>query len=226
MDCYTIGYYFGYWPGLAHKFRSIWNDPDISSQQAQAIALRDEVASLVEKLKNVGEPIIERARLTGRVVEQPDPETPIGMKFHFKSLDTMSVFVSYAMIRTILNRILYNSTVLLNEPDEYLQAENRQLCRQTWLCMPSIKKLGMVTSILSASPIYMSYEGANEVEKEYLLDLIIEVASYKGRYPKERGAVELLVLNAAKAMTGTSQFATSVSSAMGPQQAAGGTHTM
>ncbi|KAI0386506.1 hypothetical protein F5Y04DRAFT_244204 [Hypomontagnella monticulosa] len=226
MDCYTIGYYFGYWPGLAHKFRSISNDPDIISQQAQAAIFRDEITDVIERLKSVGEPIIERAHRTGRVIEEPDPESPVGTKFHFESLDTMSVFISYAMIRTIFNRILYHSTVLLNQPDEDLQVENRELCRQTWLCMPFIKKLGMVTSILSASPVYMSYEGANKVEKEYLLDLIIEVAGYKGRYPKERGAVELLVLNAARAMIGASQFATSVSTAQEQQQAAGGTHTM
>ncbi|OTA62336.1 hypothetical protein K449DRAFT_465111 [Hypoxylon sp. EC38] len=212
MDCYTIGYYFGYWPFLVHGFRHISMDPDGSSQEARAIAFRAQVAALEAKVKSIGEPIMQRARDESRIIEEPNPETPVGKKFHFGNLDTMSFVISYTMLRTIINQVLYHLSVLLGQPDAVLEVENRELCKQTWMCLPFIKALGMVPSILAASPVYMSYEGGDRFEKDYLLDLVVEVSGYKGRYPKDRKSVELLVLNAAKAMTGRGMFASSSSS--------------
>ncbi|KAI1380226.1 hypothetical protein F4677DRAFT_254126 [Hypoxylon crocopeplum] len=213
LDCYKIGYYFGFWPGLAHKFRRVSNDPDIDSQREQALALRDEVANLDAAAQIVSEPIFRRARREGRILELLDSDTPVAEKFHFGSLDTMSFVVSYLMIRMVFNRILYHTMVLLGQPDMLLEVEHRDLCRQTWMCMPFIKNLGLMASVSASTPVFLSYEGAGEAEREYVMDIIIEVASYKGRYPKERHMVELLVLNTVRAMTGRGPFVPPSSSA-------------
>lgn len=66
-----------------------------------------------------------------------------------------------------------------------------------------------MTGILFVSPLYLSYEGAREQsEKDYLLDYIIEIAQQRGRYPDDREAVELFVLNTARAATGQRPFDT------------------
>ncbi|KAI1141337.1 hypothetical protein F5Y05DRAFT_257996 [Hypoxylon sp. FL0543] len=226
LDCYAIGYYFGYWPGLVHGFRSISLDSDVISQQARARAFRDQVAALEAKVKSLGEPIMEKARDEGRIIEEPNPETPVGRKFHFGNLDSMSFVVSYTMLRTIINRVLYHLSILMGQPDTILETESRELCKQTWMCLPFIKSLGIVPSILAASPVYMSYEAGNRIEKEYLLDLVVEVSGYKGRYPKDRKSVELLVLNAAKAMTGRGLFAASSSSLRDEDEKGDATHNI
>ncbi|KAI2472866.1 hypothetical protein F4781DRAFT_382166 [Annulohypoxylon bovei var. microspora] len=213
LSCYEIGYYYGFWPGLVHEFRRICNDPDEIMKQELAMDFRDRVAAMKLKVIGVGEPVIEKALSMGRILDQPDPETPIGRKFHFESLDLMSFVLSYGMILTVLNRLHYQTTDLLGQPDALLEVENRHVCRLTWMCIPFIKGLGMVHSIISTSSIFMSYEGANEVEKEYLLDVIIRIASYNRRYPKDRLGLERIMLNAAKAMTGRGILAPSIQAA-------------
>lgn len=210
MDNYAIGYWYGFWPELVHKFRSISIDPDVSSKQAQALALRARVEHIEAKIKETGEPIMTRYLLGGLIVEQPDPDTPIGKKFHFESLDCMCFFLSYVMIRIVMNRILYHIKTLLGERDPLLELENREICTQTWMAIPFVRKMGLIVAQLYITPLYLSYEGANDSEKEYLLDFLIWVIIYKGRDIRDRPTLDLHMVNMARAMTGRSLFDTSV----------------
>ncbi|KAI1482216.1 hypothetical protein F4774DRAFT_407245 [Daldinia eschscholtzii] len=213
-DYYSIGYYYGHWPRLVKGFRLVASDMDMNSQQIQALALYDETSRLDADIACIGEPLMLKLRKTGRILEQTDPRSPIGIKYHFDSLQTMSVLISYVMIRTIFNRILYHLTVILRQPDASLELEHKELCRKMWMCIPFVKGLGVVTTIIFAPQLHLSYEGAGELEKEYLLDIIMEAASYRGnvRYPRDRKAMEVLVLQAAQAMAGRRSFATTIPS--------------
>ncbi|KAI1763713.1 hypothetical protein GGR53DRAFT_359078 [Hypoxylon sp. FL1150] len=210
MDNYAIGYWYGFWPELVHKFRSISIDPDVTSQQAQAAALRTRVEHIEAKIREIGEPIMKRHILAGFVIEQPDLDTPIGKKLHFENIDSMCFFLSYVMIRIVMNRILYHTKALLGEEDPLLEIENREVCTQTWMAIPFIRKLGVIPAQLYITPLYMSYEGADDGEKEYLLDFLVWVLIYKGRDIRDRPTLDLHMLNMAKAMTGRSLFDTSV----------------
>ncbi|KAK6957112.1 hypothetical protein Daesc_002397 [Daldinia eschscholtzii] len=213
-DYYSIGYYYGHWPRLVKGFRLVASDMDMNSQQIQALALYDETSRVDADIACIGEPLMLKLRRTGRILEQTDPRSPVGIKYHFDSLQTMSVLISYVMIRTIFNRILYHLTVILRQPDASLELEHKELCRKMWMCIPFVKSLGVVTTIIFAPQLHLSYEGAGEPEKEYLLDIIMEAASYRGnvRYPRDRKAMEVLVLQAAQAMAGRRSFATTIPS--------------
>ncbi|KAI2784431.1 hypothetical protein F4815DRAFT_500844 [Daldinia loculata] len=213
-DCYSAGYYYGYWPDLVHGFRRVASNSDVNSQQIQALALHDKVAALAADITCIGEPILLRICSAGHILEQTDPKSPIGVKLHFGSLHRMSFFISYVMIQTIFNRILHHLTIMLKQTDPALEEEHGDLCRKMWTCIPFIKGLGMVASIAFIPQMYLSYEGAGENEKEYLLDNIMEIVSYKGsgRYPTDRQAMERFILNYAEAMVGRSRFATSIPS--------------
>ncbi|KAI1662039.1 hypothetical protein F4813DRAFT_396718 [Daldinia decipiens] len=213
-DCYSVGHYYGYWPDLLHGFRRVDSNPDVNSQQIQALALHDKVAALAADITCIGEPILERIYSAGHVLEQTDPKSPIGVKLYFGSLHRMLCFISYVMMRTVFNRLLHHLTVILKQPDSALEEEHRDLCKKMWTCIPFIKGLGMVASIAFLPQMYLSYEGAGENEKEYLLDNLMEIASYKGsgRYPTDRKAMESFILNSAEAMVGRCRFATSIPS--------------
>ncbi|KAI1211412.1 uncharacterized protein F4807DRAFT_451030 [Annulohypoxylon truncatum] len=213
LPCYTLGYYYGFWPGLVHEFRRITNHPNESLKQELAMNFRDRVATLESKVIDIGESMIERALLTGRMLEQLDPETPIGKKFCFESIDLLSSVISYGMIRTVFNRLQSQVNDLLGELDFLLEADHRNTCRLTWMCIPFILGLGMAPSMMFATSIFLAYEGANEVEKEYLLDVIMKMAAYNGRYPEDRSAIEHIMSNTAKALTGRDVFAPSIQAA-------------
>ncbi|KAI1456972.1 hypothetical protein F4805DRAFT_203183 [Annulohypoxylon moriforme] len=213
LPSYTLGYYYGFWPGLVHEFRRISNHPDEFSKQELAMDFRDRVAIMESKVMDIGEPMIDKALFTGRMVEQLDPETPVGAKYHFESLDLLSCVISYGMIRAVLNRLHYYATNLLEEPNIFLGVEHQNICRLTWMCIPFIRSLGMVPSVMFTSSMFLSYEGANQVEKEYLVDVMIGIAAYNGRYPRDRPSMECVMLNTAKALTGRGVFASSIQAA-------------
>ncbi|KAI0887879.1 uncharacterized protein GGS22DRAFT_154486 [Annulohypoxylon maeteangense] len=218
LPSYTLGYYYGFWPGLVHEFRRIIKQPDEFLKRELAIDFRDRVATMELKVKDIGESLIERALLTGRMAARLDPETPIGGKFHFESLDLLSSVMSYGMIRTVLNRLYYHITDLLGEPDVFLELEHQSVCRSTWMCIPFIRGLGMVPSAMFTSSIFLSCEGADEVEMEYLLKTILEMTTYSGRYPKDKPSMKRVILNTAKALTGRGDFAPSIQAASEDQQ--------
>ncbi|KAI1473202.1 uncharacterized protein F4812DRAFT_42455 [Daldinia caldariorum] len=213
-DYYGVGHYYGHWPSLVQGFQLVLSDADANSQQVQALALYDKTARLDADIACIGEPAMLKFRRSGRILEESDRDSPIGVKFHFGNLQTMSVLISYVMIRTVFNRILYHLTVMLNQPDMSLEVEHRELCRKMWMCIPFFRSLGAVTTVIFAPQLYLSYEGASENEKEYLLDFIMELVSYRGsaRYPRDRRTVERFVLDAAQAMVGRRPFVTSISS--------------
>ncbi|OTB00296.1 hypothetical protein M426DRAFT_238779 [Hypoxylon sp. CI-4A] len=202
LERYKMNSYYGYWLVFVHKFRRITRNSDSNSQRLQATALKAQITKIQEELKAIGEPILQRDREQGRIIELPHPETPVGTRFHFGSLDSMSYVLSYGMISTIFNRILYQLTGILGQHEAHLMAEYRALCRQMWMCIPFIKQLGITPSILATLPMHISYEGGNREEKEYLMDIITDVARFKGRYPADRSAVERIVIKVAESMTG------------------------
>ncbi|KAI8965125.1 hypothetical protein F5Y11DRAFT_313926 [Daldinia sp. FL1419] len=213
-DTYRIGFFYGHWPGLVQGFRLVSSDPDVNSQQIQALALHSKVAGLAAEAVYEGEPILSRLRSAGRILEEADPESPVGAKYHFGNLYSMMVFISYIMIQTVFNRMLYNLNVILGQPNASLEVEHKYLCRQMWMCIPFVRSLGIVTTIIFVPQLYLSYEGASGDEKEYLLDIIMEIVTYRGqgRYSRDRRVMEPFVLNAAEAMVGRSPFATSIPS--------------
>lgn len=223
LPCYTIGYFFGFWPGLVHEYRRIANQPDELRKQELAMDFRDRVAMMGVKVMDIGEPMIEKALLARRLLELPDPENPIGEKFHFKSMDLLSAVMAYGMMRTILNRLQYQATELLGDPDTLLEIEHHNICKLTWMCIPFIRGLGMIPCMMFTSMVFLSYEGAYEVEREYLLDAMMELASYNRRYPQDKVAVEHIILHTAKAWTGRTTFAPSIqAAATGNDQERGG----
>ncbi|KAI1387319.1 uncharacterized protein F4822DRAFT_279231 [Hypoxylon trugodes] len=203
LDGYAIGRYFGYWPGLIHSLLNISEDPDINTRQAQAEALQRLVTNFDTQVQNTCEPITQRAFNAGRINELPDPESPIGTKLHFKSLDIMSFFLSYVWMRIMLNRMLDHLAGLLGESNDLLEAENRELSKQIWMCIPFLRSLGKVPYVFSRTPIIISYEGGNEVEREYILDNLMGMPVYSTRaFPADKKTLEAHVLSLAKAMSG------------------------
>ncbi|KAI0169291.1 hypothetical protein GGR52DRAFT_574508 [Hypoxylon sp. FL1284] len=209
IDNYAIGYYYGFWPGLVQDLRLILINPDIDSQRAQAAAFLDRALDLEVRIKETGEPLVEKHFRNEFIVEQPDPDSPIGTKLEFKTLDTMSVFLSCVGMRIIINRMIYHTKALLGEEDITLEEENREACIQIWMVVPFIRNLGWVASMQFLTPLLLSYEPANEVEQEYLLDFVLRVLAYKQRYP-DRKSLSFHMLNMARAMTGRNLFDTDV----------------
>lgn len=111
------------------------------------------------------------------------------------------------MLLVIFNRVLHHLNALAGRHDASLDHEHRALCRRLWMCIPYIRALGGMNGTLFSAPLHLSYEGASgELERESLLDYIIEITDQRGRYPKERKTAEMFVLNTARSAAGQKPF--------------------
>ena len=164
--------------------------------------VRYHVEHIQEQVGRTGEEIVRRAHNEGRVTEQPDEKTAIGQRFEFKDLDSFTSFTSYLLIRSILNRMLCQLDTLQGKTKAPLDLEYKRLCRQVWMCIPLVQGLGLIGGLMFLAPLYVSYEGGNQFEREYVLDFIGQVTDYKGILPKDRTGLEYLVLETARAWTG------------------------
>ncbi len=214
-DTYAVGWYYRCWPSLVHEFRWVNgedanNDLDGDTSHARAEILLHRVVTLDAELSVVGKEALQRANERGGIVELPDLEleSPIDTKYDFDGLDSLQCLVTYVMLRIILNRLNYH-IILQRLPSESVansDTEHRDLCKQ---CIPYLRGLGVLNSVLFAAPLYLSYEGAcDQAEKDYLIDFALEGAASKERFPHpvDRAVVERFMLNTAKAATGRRIF--------------------
>ena len=206
---YSIGRYYAYWPSLVHDFQDIHKNKALPLMTERVRALRNQVAKLDAEVREKGELFLGNCTKLGNIIERQDSQSPAGARYEFSGLESLQFLITYVMLLVIFNRLLHNLDALSGRPEEPLDHEHRALCRQLWMCIPYVRALGGMTSILFAAPLYLSYEGAvRQPEREYLLDCIIEIAEKRGRYPKDRKTVEMFVLNTARSMAGQRPFAT------------------
>ncbi|KAL7625824.1 hypothetical protein AAE478_005047 [Parahypoxylon ruwenzoriense] len=190
MDCYSIGRYFGYRPGLIREMGLLYNNPNEISRFVQAAELQDRVAYLIAEIERTSEPIMAKALITGRIRRRARLRNPVGEKLHFASLDSFQFFMSYVLIRIILNRILYELTAMLGQPYIFLDEVRRDLRHQVWMCIPFVRGLGKIGCTLFAAPLHMAYEGVSEFEREQV--------------------VGVFILNSARAASGRMSFDTAI----------------
>lgn len=207
-DVYSLGIYFRYWPKLVWSFRRIHTETDLNSLHEQAFDLQSFVARIDCEVKEIGDPIINRMYEKNRVIELPDDESPIGVKVVFANLDALQTFVNYSLLHIMMNRFSYYIDQLMGSAhDRGFDSEHHDLCRQIWMCIPAVRSLGIVAMVLFNAPLYISYAGAYDDEKDYLLDFVFEAAEYKSRLPGAgRDAVEAFVLNTERAAMGQRPF--------------------
>lgn len=198
-----ISFFLSYWPELTQSFGRIHNDSDPISKQAAVESLLCMATQLHEDVRAVGNPIIDTAYEDGRIVEQVDDGSPLGVKAQFNSVDSMPCLIEYTMICIIINRVLHHLRVLQGKDTADVDAEHRHFCRRIWMTIPSIREEGTIAAVPLQGPMYLSYEGTtSDAEKDCLLDFFIEVDRYKRQLPEDRAGVELYVLNVARVMTG------------------------
>lgn len=209
----SLGIYLGYGPELLWSFRRILAEANPVSRQLAILSLRTRVTQLDEEFKLLGDPIVARLYESKHVIEELDDFSPFGTKVAFSSIVSMQAFLNYAVMRVIFNRFLHNINSLIEAPGHDLELEHREMCRQIWMCIPHIRSLGEIAMTFFSMPLYLSYSGAHEDERAYLLDFAIESAAYKGRLPKdERAAVETFILNTERAIIGQMPFDLSLAS--------------
>ncbi|KAL6786342.1 hypothetical protein J3E68DRAFT_447251 [Trichoderma sp. SZMC 28012] len=206
LDAYALDLHSSYWPSLVHQLRLVHNNPGAISMRKSAASLCGRVLKLVPQLRMLGENIVAKMRRLGNIVELPDSESPLGMKYHFGNMGSAQCWITYKMLSIVLNRILRDLAIIVNEPIALLDDEHTTLSRDICMCVAYIGTLGTLPAVSAQPPLFMAYEGVNETERAYLRNFIRQSNRFKRRLPQSDSALENFALNTAYALTGRENF--------------------
>lgn len=202
-SAYYLELYMGSWLSAAQEVRLIGEDPIEESRCARALTLQNRTINVIEEMEQGGEAILDKARSQGRIVELPDPSTPVGAKYDFKDLDSHRCLVQYMMLRIAMNRVLWSINMFLQgDQATHLNTEHERFCREIWKCLPYNKQVTLMVAMQFGDPFHLAYEGAHGAVKEYLLDYQMGVCSYRKRLPNDRKKVDDYMYTTALALTG------------------------
>lgn len=205
-DAYRVEMYLGIWAPIVHEMKRIVQAPGHETRDAQ-LQLHHRATSLATELDRLGMPMMERGRAQGLIIEVPDPETPVGAKYDFGHMDGQRCLSNYAMLRVVLNRVIWSLTILLQgQAPVSLDEEHQRFCRMIWMCLPYTRATSLMAAILFGDPLFLSYEGAQGETREYILSWLMEIAQFRKRMPNNRKVVHEHLLSVALAFTGRGEF--------------------
>ncbi|KAK1248968.1 hypothetical protein MKX08_007188 [Trichoderma sp. CBMAI-0020] len=176
------------------------------SMDKSAAALQARVLNTVPELKALGESIVAKMRRLGNMTEMPDDESPLGMSYHFTNMGSAQCWITYKMLSVVLNRILHALALILSQPVALLDRENAMLSREICRCVSYLGTVGILPAISAQPQLFLAYEGANELERAYLLKFILWSDKFKKRFPQDSAALERFVLKTAYALSGRDEF--------------------
>jgi hypothetical protein len=203
---YSLDHFYERWPEFVHEMQDLLGDLDQESQTYKALELQDKLLDATSAVSEVGETIRGKALSYGMMTESQAPESPVNAKYDFDSPELCELFISYVTIHTVFSRMLYDLSVLLGSPSSSRYAEYREMCRRAWMFVPYVRKMGLIIATMFTAPFYLTYEGAEGLEKDYIKDLLLEIDEYRQRLPKGPGNPDQFMLNTSKAMTGRMPF--------------------
>ncbi|KAL6890490.1 hypothetical protein GGI43DRAFT_416024 [Trichoderma evansii] len=206
LDVYAMDLHSRYWPVLVHEHKLVYSNPDTVSMRESAAALQRRVLNIVPELKALGGSIVSKMRRLGNIVEMPDNESPLGIKYHFKNMGSAECWITYKVLSIVLNRILHDLAIILDEPVVLLDSENAAWSRDICMCVAYIGTLGILPASLFQPALFMAYEGANSLERAYLRRFILQSDKFKRRLPQDSVGIEKFALKTAYGLAGRGEF--------------------
>lgn len=140
----------------------------------------------------------------GLITAIPDAACVTGARFSFDGFATLRRWMMYTSISVMLNRVMAELTAIVGESRVELDAEHRVLCRQVWMSLQYMLEIGPIAWTIFSTAVTLSFEGADDNEKEYILDVVLEMDRFKGRLPREREPLKELLQLTAMTITGRS----------------------
>ncbi|KAF4978260.1 hypothetical protein FDECE_18249 [Fusarium decemcellulare] len=190
------------WPLFCQKLHEISQNRGAHDLAEKVLALRDEISASVAETRAFGEEVLAELRERGSVTEVEDPTFITGSSYDFHALFSLRCFGGYFGWVALLNRILFEINKLLGEKDPALDTEYKHACRHLWMCFPFVQTVGPLAEVTFCAGLIVTYEGGNEREKAWLLDVTRAMDKYRKRLPTEDKALESYILHTARIITG------------------------
>lgn len=209
IEAYKLDAELGCWPSIIREVKELRDAPPSEpGRSSRAAILRANATRYLDTIIELGEDFRRGALESGAAVEVPDADSPVGRRYSFDAggWATLQRWMMYATDGLMLNRLCAVLAEIEGVPLEAINADHLAHCREVWMCLPWMRGLGPISGVVFATPLTLAVEGGGQAEKAYLLDAVLELDRYKGRYPREQGPLEELMLFSARTITGRGHF--------------------
>lgn len=208
IDFYFLSLQVGGWPELLAQVDHITHDiTDSVERTAEAALLWERLDNDRNTLDRLREGIMDESRRAGQMADRPDPGCPTGFELAFTDYEPMQRLLMYTAVSMTLNRLMLRvSEELYESLSPEINAEHRRLGELVWRCLPQMRRLGPVSSLLFLTPVSMSLEAAHgdEVRGREVVETMMRLGAAAGKLPQEVGALEKMMLDNVRRWTGRS----------------------
>ncbi|KAH7324704.1 hypothetical protein B0I35DRAFT_475931 [Stachybotrys elegans] len=202
IETFNLLVRFGTWPQLMFEVRDLEASMDESvSSQAQALLKSLEVNQTVTNY--LLDQTFEELNGLTLTTESLDPESLGGTIYNFTHPDTLNRTLLHLMAAIACNRQRYQVVSFLRGAAlESIETEHRRLCTDVWKCIPYIRSLGPISSILYLAPLAITLEAADRGERLSLIKTLMDLDQFLGRLPNSIAGLEKALLDMAQTWTG------------------------
>lgn len=204
--CVSVDIALNKWPELVHEIKDVHASLDRDSAQVQASCLQSQIRQLLDNVYRHSRPILDKARRNGSISEVPDSTSPNGFAFDSTDVRGFDVAMSYYTACSVLSQMIHHLSVFQGLSDESAWSEVCHSSSKMAMFIPYLRRLGKLTGTMSSASLCLAYEGAQDLEQEYIRDFILETEGYRKRFPQDRKQAEEYLVYVAKCLTGRQGF--------------------
>ncbi|VUC21484.1 unnamed protein product [Clonostachys rosea] len=138
----------------------------------------------------------------GLIQVLPDPESFVGKRYHFDSVDVAQAVLGIFILEIIAPRMLIGLISLCETPEPDILKTYRDASVQLWMCIPYLAKLELTDAQIISCAFSLSYEAADAAERDLIADVAASYDPYLFRLKNNRALLIERVLRTARQLTG------------------------
>ncbi|CAI6093214.1 unnamed protein product [Clonostachys chloroleuca] len=191
-------------PDLIRYRRSLWNPSESTTVSPGLEDITEEFRRTDHEAGTITSGFLNKMFELGEATEERDPTSITGTSYHISNLHAAQGLIAFFGFRVGILRMRYDWSCAHGLPDKTdLLRDLRALCVQVWNFIPYFCRYEAFVAVTSSQRgIILTYELATTEQKERLLDIYIDLDSYRKRLPEDRALVEMEIVSLARLLTG------------------------
>lgn len=190
-------------PVLIRACESLWEPSNGEFNHSSSIYITNCFKETHEVAEDIMAKFLEGALGTGDIEEKLDEASLCETSYYFSTIYLAQIFLGLTSVHLCIARMRYDWSAAQGLPEtRNVYSKLRELSEHVWKYARFLRSVECFIGVTSQRSLYLTLEVAGVDEKEYLLDLISDMDSFRRRLPAQRDDLEAQILMYARLLTG------------------------
>jgi hypothetical protein len=190
-------------PVLIRACESLWKPSHGEFQDSSSIYITNYFKETHEVAEDIMTKFLEGVLATGDIEERVDEASLCETSYYFSTIYLAQIFLGLTSVYICIVRVRYDWSAAHGLPEaRNIYSKLRELSEHVWKYARFLRSVESFIGVTSQRSLYLTLEVAGVDEKEYLLDLISDMDSFRRRLPVQRDDLEAQILMYARLLTG------------------------